>query len=273
MAWSVGGAEGRPATRYRLCHHHGRQQRDRHPAAVGGAGCRRLPGAGCPFPHRRRSQAAGHPAGCSRPTISTRCPCRPINSGAQKGSVPLYAPRPAVAASHRGRRTGTANGRNGNVPPSPPWPPHWRKAARIMGENARRVSALRDGWPGSCPASPTAWSTEADPPVFPASSICALKALRGNPCCCCWTPRGSRPPAPPVPPVPWDPSHVLLALGLPHEVAHGSLRLSLNEDNTEAEVDAILAAVPPVVAYLRDISPVWESVRERRTPLCYTVKK
>lgn len=58
-----------------------------------------------------------------------------------------------------------------------------------------------------------------------------------------------------------DPSHVLLALGLPHEVAHGSLRLSLDENNTEADVDAILRAVPEVVAYLRNVSPVWEDLQ------------
>ena len=54
-----------------------------------------------------------------------------------------------------------------------------------------------------------------------------------------------------------DPSHVLLALGLPHEVAHGSLRLSLSEYNTMEEMDYILKVVPEVVSYLRDISPVW----------------
>ena len=57
-----------------------------------------------------------------------------------------------------------------------------------------------------------------------------------------------------------DPSHVLLALGLPHEIAHGSLRLSLTADNTEAEVDHILAVVPQVVSYLRSMSPVWEAL-------------
>ena len=57
-----------------------------------------------------------------------------------------------------------------------------------------------------------------------------------------------------------DPSHVLLTLGLPHEIAHGSLRLSLTADNTEAEVDHILAVVPEVVSYLRSISPVWEAL-------------
>ena len=63
-----------------------------------------------------------------------------------------------------------------------------------------------------------------------------------------------------------DPSHVLLALGLPHEIAHGSLRLSLTADNTEAEVDHILAVVPEVVSYLRSISPVWEALETGKQP-------
>ena len=57
-----------------------------------------------------------------------------------------------------------------------------------------------------------------------------------------------------------DPSHVLLALGLPHEVAHGSLRLSLSEYNTPEEIDHILEVTPGIVAYLRDISPVWDEL-------------
>lgn len=59
-----------------------------------------------------------------------------------------------------------------------------------------------------------------------------------------------------------DPSHVLLALGLPHEVAHGSLRISLSEYNTEEEVEHILKNVPAVVAYLRSMSPVWKDLEE-----------
>ncbi len=57
-----------------------------------------------------------------------------------------------------------------------------------------------------------------------------------------------------------DPSHVLLAIGRPHEVAHGSLRLSLCEENTDAEMDHILTAVPQVVEYLRKMSPVWRDL-------------
>ena len=57
-----------------------------------------------------------------------------------------------------------------------------------------------------------------------------------------------------------DPSHVLLAIGRPHEVAHGSLRLSLCEENTEEEIDQILAAVPGIVEYLRGMSPMWKDL-------------
>ena len=57
-----------------------------------------------------------------------------------------------------------------------------------------------------------------------------------------------------------DPSHVLLAIGRPHEVAHGSLRLTICEDNTEEEIDYILAELPPIVEYLRNMSPVWKDL-------------
>ena len=54
-----------------------------------------------------------------------------------------------------------------------------------------------------------------------------------------------------------DPSHVLLAIGHPHEIAHGSLRLTLSEYTTEAEIDYALQAIPQVVTRLRNMSPVW----------------
>ncbi len=54
-----------------------------------------------------------------------------------------------------------------------------------------------------------------------------------------------------------DPSHVLLAIGHPHEIAHGSLRLSLCETNTDADVDDMLREIPAVVDYLRNMSPLW----------------
>ena len=58
-----------------------------------------------------------------------------------------------------------------------------------------------------------------------------------------------------------DPSHVLLAIGRVHDVAHGSLRLSLSEYNTDEEIDHILKVVPEVVQYLRNMSPVWRDLQ------------
>ena len=59
-----------------------------------------------------------------------------------------------------------------------------------------------------------------------------------------------------------DPSHVLLSIGLPHEVAHGSLRLSIGEYNTMEQIDHIIEVVPKVVEYLRSISPVWDELEK-----------
>ena len=63
-----------------------------------------------------------------------------------------------------------------------------------------------------------------------------------------------------------DPSHVLLAIGRPHEIAHGSLRLTLSEDTTGEEVDYTIGAVREVVAQLRGMSPVWRDMENGRKP-------
>ena len=63
-----------------------------------------------------------------------------------------------------------------------------------------------------------------------------------------------------------DPSHVLLSIGLPHEVAHGSLRLSIGEYNTMDQIDHIIETVPKVVAYLRSMSPVWDELEKGQRP-------
>lgn len=57
-----------------------------------------------------------------------------------------------------------------------------------------------------------------------------------------------------------DPSHVLLAIGLPHEIAHGSLRLSLSDENSMDDVDYILEVLPPIIDKLRSMSPLWEKI-------------
>ena len=59
-----------------------------------------------------------------------------------------------------------------------------------------------------------------------------------------------------------DPSHVLLSIGLPHEIAHGSMRLSFSDENTEEDIDYILEKVPEIVSYLRAMSPLWETIKK-----------
>lgn len=60
-----------------------------------------------------------------------------------------------------------------------------------------------------------------------------------------------------------DPSHVLLSIGLPHEIAHGSMRLSFSDENTEEDIDYILEIVPDIVSYLRSMSPLWEAIKKK----------
>ena len=62
-----------------------------------------------------------------------------------------------------------------------------------------------------------------------------------------------------------DPSHVLLAIGLKHEVAHGSLRLSFSDMNDESDIDYILEVLPPIVERLRSMSPLWDAIIHGRT--------
>ena len=59
-----------------------------------------------------------------------------------------------------------------------------------------------------------------------------------------------------------DPSHVLLAIGLPHEIAHGSMRISFSEETTEEDIDYIAKVVPEVVTYLRNMSPLWDKIKK-----------
>lgn len=59
-----------------------------------------------------------------------------------------------------------------------------------------------------------------------------------------------------------DPSHVLLSIGLPHEIAHGSMRLSFSDETTEEDIDYIIEKVPEIVSYLRAMSPLWEKIKK-----------
>ena len=59
-----------------------------------------------------------------------------------------------------------------------------------------------------------------------------------------------------------DPSHVLIAIGLPHEIAHGSLRLSVGDETTVEDVDYVVEVLPPIIQRLRDMSPLYEGVEK-----------
>lgn len=62
-----------------------------------------------------------------------------------------------------------------------------------------------------------------------------------------------------------DPSHVLLAIGLPHEIAHGSLRLTLSEENTKEEMDFTAEKIREIVEYLRGLSPLYEDYMRKHS--------
>ena len=180
-----------------------------------------------------------------------------------KGIGVLYARKGIVltsliegGAQERGKRAGTEN-----IPAIMGMAAALREAVDHMEENAQKVSTLRDKLIAGLSEIPHC-ALNGDPVnrlpgnvsfcfegiegeslllLLDAKGICASS---GSACT-----SGSL-----------DPSHVLLAIGRPHEVAHGSLRLSLCEWNTEEEMDHILAEVPQIVDYLRNMSPMWKDL-------------
>ena len=181
----------------------------------------------------------------------------------QKGIGVLYARQGVIltpliegGAQERGKRAGTEN-----IPAIMGMAAALEEACAHIDENAQKVSALRDKLIAGLSKIPHS-ALNGDPVnrlpgnvsfcfegiegeslllLLDAKGICASS---GSACT-----SGSL-----------DPSHVLLAIGRPHEVAHGSLRLSLCEWNTEEEVDYMLRAIPEVVTYLRNMSPVWKEL-------------
>ena len=186
-----------------------------------------------------------------------------------KGSGVLYARKgiPLVnviegGAQERGKRAGTEN-----LPSIVGMAAALQEACDHIDENAAKVSALRDKLISGLSKIPHS-ALNGDPVhrlpgnvnfcfegiegeslllLLDAKGICASS---GSACT-----SGSL-----------DPSHVLLAIGRPHEVAHGSLRLSLCEWNTEEEVDIILREVPRIVEYLRNMSPMWKDLVSGKKP-------
>ena len=186
-----------------------------------------------------------------------------------KGVGVLYARRGVAltnvicgGAQERGKRAGTEN-----VPGIVGAAAAFDEACAHMEENARKVTALRDRLIRGLTAIPhTVLNGDAVRRLPGNVNVCfegiegeslllmldakGIAASSGSACT-----SGSL-----------DPSHVLLALGRPHEVAHGSLRLSLSHCNTDADVDHILSVVPGVVEYLRNMSPVWDELERGQRP-------
>ena len=185
-----------------------------------------------------------------------------------KGVGVLYARRGVAltnviygGAQERGRRAGTEN-----LPGIVGAAAAFEEACARMEENAQKMTALRDRLIRGLTAIPhTVLNGDAVRRLPGNVNVCfegiegeslllmldakGIAASSGSACT-----SGSL-----------DPSHVLLAIGLPHAIAHGSLRLSLGAENTEADVDYILKEVPQVVAYLRELSPVWDRDAQKPT--------
>ena len=230
-----------------------------------GAVCRER---GVPF-HTDAVQAAGHiPLDVAAQHIDALSLSAHKFRG-PKGVGALYMRRglpllPLIegGAQERGKRAGTEN-----VPAIAAMAAALEESCAHQGENARRVSALRDRLARELSRIPHSVVNGGESARLPGIVNLCFEGIEGESLLLLLDAKGiAASSGSACTSGSLDPSHVLLALGLPHEVAHGSLRLSLNEDNTEAEVDAILAAVPPVVAYLRDISPVWEALEKGERP-------
>ena len=235
------------------------------PVSEIGAVCRE---AGVPF-HTDAVQAAGHlPIDVKAQNIDLLSLSAHKFHG-PKGTGVLYARQGVFltnliggGSQERGKRAGTEN-----IPAIMGMAAALEDACAHLDENAKRVSALRDRLidglskiphsalngdpvnrlPGNVSFCVEGVEGESLLLLLDAKGICASS---GSACT-----SGSL-----------DPSHVLLAIGRPHDVAHGSLRLSLCEWNTDEEVDRILDAVPEVVEYLRGMSPLWKDLVSGKKP-------
>lgn len=180
-----------------------------------------------------------------------------------KGIGTLYARKgiaPAVliegGAQERGRRAGTEN-----LPAAAGMAAALEEACRNMSENSLRIRKLRDRLIDGLSAIPhSALNGDREKRLDNNVNMCfegiegeslllmlddlGIQASSGSACT-----SGSL-----------DPSHVLLALGRPHEVAHGSLRLSLSGETTPEEIEYMIQQIPPVIELLRNMSPVWDDL-------------
>ena len=182
-----------------------------------------------------------------------------------KGVGALYV-RKGVPCSppHRGGRPGTPEaGRDGECGRHCGRSRRPQTACDHLEANAAKVTALRDKLIDGLAAIPHAALNGDRDHRLPGNVNVCFEGIEGSPSSCCWTTGGiCASSGSACTSGSLDPSHVLLAIGRPHEVAHGSLRLSLCEENTEAEVDTMLREIPKVVEYLRNMSPVWRELQK-----------
>ena len=180
-----------------------------------------------------------------------------------KGAGVLYArqgiqltPLIEGGAQERGKRGGTEN-----VPGIAAMAAALKEACANMDENTKKVTALRDKLIDGISKIPHCALNGARAPRLPGNVNFCFEGIKGESLLLLLDAKGiSASSGSACTSGSLDPSHVLLAIGRPHEVAHGSLRLSLCEWNTQEDVDHILKEVPRIVAYLRSISPVWKDL-------------
>ena len=180
-----------------------------------------------------------------------------------KGVGMLYARRGIIltnliegGAQERGKRGGTEN-----VPGIAAMAAALKEACANMDENTKKVTALRDRLIDGIAKIPHCALNGARSPRLPGNVNFCFEGIEGESLLLLLDAKGiSASSGSACTSGSLDPSHVLLAIGRPHEVAHGSLRLTICEDNTEEEIDYILAELPPIVDYLRNMSPVWKDL-------------
>ena len=231
------------------------------PIAALGAICRE---AGVPF-HTDAVQAAGHlPIDVKAMNIDMLSLSAHKFHG-PKGVGALYVRRglpltPLIegGAQERGKRAGTEN-----LPGIAGMAAALTEACQCLAQNASYVSGLRDQLIAGLSRVPHAALNGAASPRLPGNVNFCFEGIEGESLLLLLDEKGiAASSGSACTSGSLDPSHVLLAIGRPHEVAHGSLRLTLNEENTQADVEEILRAVPQVVDYLRGISPVWDELQK-----------
>ena len=172
-----------------------------------------------------------------------------------RSGVPLY-PLIEGGAQERGKRAGTEN-----IPGILSLSAALQEADGNMADNARKVTALRDKLIEGLSKIPHCALNGDREHRLPGNVNFCFEGIEGESLLLLLDQEGiSASSGSACTSGSLDPSHVLLAIGRPHEVAHGSLRLTLSENNTEEEIDYMLKKIPQVVQYLRDMSPVWQDL-------------